>query len=81
MMVPRMSSVTITVLSELNNSCISPQEEAQCRKLSQGLQETIAAGAMRISHEGTDSNLADLLSKTLPGLRHHLLPLTLSTEL
>ena len=37
------------------------------------VRETIAAGVMRISHEGTDSNLADLLSKTLLGLQHHLL--------
>ena len=36
------------------------------------VRETIA-GAMRVSHESTDSNLADLLSKTLPGPRHHLL--------
>ena len=37
------------------------------------VQETIAVGVMRVSHEGTASNLADLFSKTLPGLRHHLL--------
>ena len=37
------------------------------------VRETIAPGAMRISHEGTDSNLADLLSKQLAGPRHHLL--------
>ena len=37
------------------------------------VRETIAVGAMRVSHEGTDSNLADLLSKQLPGPRHHLL--------
>ena len=35
--------------------------------------ETIAVGVMRVSHEGTDSNLADLLSKQLAGPRHHLL--------
>ena len=37
------------------------------------VRETIAVGAMRVSHEGTDSNLVDRLSKTLPGLQHHLL--------
>ena len=37
------------------------------------VRETIVAGAMCISHEGTDSNLVDLFSKTLPGPRHHLL--------
>ena len=37
------------------------------------VRETIAAGAMRVSPEGTDSNLADLLSKQLAGTRHHLL--------
>lgn len=37
------------------------------------VRETIAAGAMRVSHEPTESNLADLLSKTLSGPRHRLL--------
>ena len=36
------------------------------------VRETIAVGAMRVSHEGTDSNLADLLSKQLAGPQHHL---------
>ena len=37
------------------------------------VRETIAAGVMCVSHEGTDSNLVDLLSKQLAGPRHHLL--------
>jgi len=37
------------------------------------VRKTIAAEAMRVSHEGTDSNLVDLLSKQLAGPRHHLL--------
>ena len=37
------------------------------------VRETIVAGVMRVSHEGTDSNLVDLLSKTQPGLWHHLI--------
>ena len=37
------------------------------------VRETIAAGAMRLLHENTDSNLADLLSKILPGPRHQFL--------
>ena len=37
------------------------------------VRETIAAEAMRISHEPTESNLADLLSKNLAGPRHRML--------
>ena len=37
------------------------------------VRETIAAGAMRVSHEPTESNLADLLSKLMSGPRHRLL--------
>ena len=37
------------------------------------VRETIASEAMRVCHENTQSNLADLLSKQLAGPRHALL--------
>jgi hypothetical protein len=37
------------------------------------VRETVASKAMRISHENTDSNLSDLLSKQIAGPQHKLL--------
>ena len=56
----------VTVISVVQEVLYQPRflKRSKCRELPK-VRETIAAAAMRVSHEPTETELADLLSKIL----------------